>query len=158
MPKTAIIYDSTGNNVKKMAELLLNAFQQQNAPCELFYVEEFPVERMTDYDGLVIGTPKYFGGMTARIKKFLDESIKFYKKLDGKLGAAFCSTGIIGGGGETVIMDVIQAMLIHGMIIQGNPEAGHYGVLAIGKPDIRVEKELKIMAKRFIALLNKLAR
>ncbi|KPJ86691.1 MAG: flavodoxin [Spirochaetes bacterium DG_61] len=158
MPKTAIIYDSVGNNVKRMAEILLSEFQRQNTPCELFFVEQFPVERMTEYDGFVIGTPNYFGGMTSKIKKLVDDSVKHYKKLDGKLGAAFCSTGIIGGGGETAIMDVIKAMLIHGMVVQGSPETGHYGVLAIGKPDARAEKELKIMAQRFIALLNRLAR
>jgi NAD(P)H dehydrogenase (quinone) len=134
MSRTAIIYDSVGNNVAQMARMLAAEFSQLDAPCELFSVQEFPMERMTEFDGFFIGTPNYFGGMTNRLKKLLDESVKFYKKLDGKIGAAFCSTGIIGGGGETAIMDVVKAMLIHGMIVQGCPETGHYGVLAIGKP------------------------
>ena len=158
MPKTAIIYDSVGVNVKRMAEMILSEFQTQNAACELFSVTAFPVDAMTEYDGFFIGTPNYFGGMSNRLKKLFDESVKHYKKLDGKLGAAFCSTGIIGGGGETAIMDVLKAMLIHGMVVQGSPITGHYGVLAIGKPDARVEKELRVAAQRFIDLLHKLAR
>ena len=158
MPKAAIIYDSVGNNTKLMAEILFREFQEQNAPCELFFIDDFPVERIIEYDGLFIGTPNYFGGMTSKVKKLLDVSVKYYKKLDGKIGAAFCSTGIVGGGGETAIMDVLKAMLIHGMVIQGNTETGHYGVLAIGKPDARVEKELKLVARRFVSLVNKIAR
>jgi len=158
MPKTAIIYDSTGKNTKRMAELLAAEFKELKAPCELFHADDFSVERMTEYDGLFFGTPNYFGGMTAKLKKLFDESVKFFNKLDGKAGAAFCSTGMVGGGGETALRAVIDAMLIHGMVVQGSPNTGHYGVLAIGKPDARVEKELKAAARRFVQLLAKISR
>ncbi len=157
MSKTAIIYDSTGRNTRAMAEILLGEFREVKEPCELFHVDEFKLERLPDYDGFLVGTPNYFGGMSAKLKKFFDESVKFFNKLDGKAGAAFCSTGMIGGGGETAILAVLEAMLIHGMVVQGNTGAGHYGVLSIGKPDDRVEKELRQVARRFIALLKKLA-
>jgi NAD(P)H dehydrogenase (quinone) len=158
MAKTAVIYDSSGNNTKKMAEIVFDEFHNRDTPCELFHVKEFPLKRLPEFDGFFIGTPNYFGGMTALMKKFFDDSIKFFRALDGKAGAAFCSTGIIGGGGETVIMDVIKAFLIHGMIIQGNPAAGHFGVVSIGRPDERVEKELRDSVQRFVALLTRVAR
>jgi NAD(P)H dehydrogenase (quinone) len=158
MPKTVIIYDSVGNNVKQMADVLFSEFEKQGATCERVFVDDFPVHTLVEYEGIFIGTPNYFGGMTNKIKKLFDTSVRFYKQLDGKLGACFCSTGVIGGGGETAIMAVIRAMLVHGMIVQGCPETGHYGVLAIGKPDARVERELKIWARRFISLLVKIVR
>jgi NAD(P)H dehydrogenase (quinone) len=74
------------------------------------------------------------------------------------VGAAFCSTGVIGGGAETAILAIIRAMLIHGMIVQGVPGGGHYGVVSISKPDRRVEKELRDMVQRFISLLNRVVR
>jgi NAD(P)H dehydrogenase (quinone) len=157
MPKTAIIYDSTGRNTKSMAEILASEFKELKAPCDLFHVDDFKLDKLPDYDGFIVGTPNYFGGMSAKLKKFFDESVKFFNKLDGKAGAAFCSTGMIGGGGETAILAVLEAMLIHGMVVQGNAGAGHYGVLSIGKPDGRAEKELRHVARRFVALLKKLA-
>lgn len=51
-------------------------------------------------------------------------------------------------------MDSLRAMLIQRMVVQGNTK--HYGFLSIGKPDNRVEKELRSAAKRFIALLERL--
>jgi NAD(P)H dehydrogenase (quinone) len=158
MPKTVIVYDSVGNNVKKMADVLFSELKEQGAACERIFVDDFPVHSLVDYDGIIIGTPNYFGGMTSKIKNLFDSSVKFYKQLDGKLGACFCSTGVIGGGGETAIMSVIMAMLIHGMIVQGCPQTGHYGVLSIGTPDARVEKELKVWARRFNTLLEKISR
>jgi NAD(P)H dehydrogenase (quinone) len=156
MPKTAIIYDSTGRNTRAMAEILADEFGELKAPCGLFHVDDFKLDTLPGYDGFVVGTPNYFGGMSAKLKKFFDESVKFFNKLDGKAGAAFCSTGMIGGGGETAILAVLKAMLIHGMVVQGNTGAGHYGVLSIGKPDERVEKELRQVARRFVALLKKI--
>jgi NAD(P)H dehydrogenase (quinone) len=139
-----------------MAEILAGEFRELKAPGELFHVDEFKLEKMPEYDGFIVGTPNYFGGPSAKLKKLLDESVKFFNKLDGKAGAAFCSTGMIGGGGETAILSILKAMLIHGMVVQGNTGAGHYGVLSIGKPDERVEKELRETARRFVALLKKI--
>ena len=48
----------------------------------------------------------------AEVKKFIDESVKYYRKIEGKLVAAFTSTGMIGGGGETVCLDILKAFLI----------------------------------------------
>jgi NAD(P)H dehydrogenase (quinone) len=158
MAKTAVIYDSKGSNTRRMAEILKEEFERLNAAYELFHVDQFPMDRMTEFDGFFVGTPNYFGGMTARLKRFFDESVKHFNKLDGKVGAAFCSTGVIGGGAETALMAVIRAMLIHGMIVQGNPGGGHYGVVSISKPDQRVEKELCDSAQRFISLLHRVVR
>jgi len=158
MAKTAIVYDSKGGNTRRMAEILKEEFERQNEACELFSVDQFPMDRMTEFDAFFVGTPNYFGGMTARLKGFFDESVKYFNKLDGKLGAAFCSTGVIGGGAETAVMAVLRAMLIHGMIVQGNPAGGHYGVVSISKPDQRVQKELRDSAGRFIGLLRRVVR
>ncbi len=63
--------------------------------------------------------------MAAEIKKFIDESVKFHGKLEGKVGGAFSSSAQIGGGNETTIMDILKTLLIHGMIIQGSSKGDH---------------------------------
>jgi NAD(P)H dehydrogenase (quinone) len=95
--------------------------------------------------------------MAWEVKKLLDESVAHHGGLDGKVGAAFSSSANIGGGNETTVLAILQAMLIHGMVIQGDPEGGHYGRVSIDAPDRRVEVECKRMGKRVAALVKKLA-
>ena len=70
-----------------------------------------------------------------KLKKLLDESVKHHGKLSDRIGGAFASAGMMGGGGETTIMSIIEALLIHGMIVIGDARMQHYGPLSIGTPD-----------------------
>ena len=111
---------------------------------------------MLKVDAIVIGSPTYYGSMAAEIKKLLDDSVKFHGKLDGKIGAAFASSANIAGGNETTILDILNAMLIHGMIIQGDPKGDHYGPVAIGVPDERTLNECLRLASRIAKLIKKI--
>jgi len=77
--------------------------------------------------------------------------------LDGKIGGAFTSSNNIGGGNETAILSILEAMLIHGMVVQGDSEGDHYGPVAIGALDKRVEANCQRFAKRFADLLKKIS-
>ena len=89
------------------------------------------------------------------IKKFIDESVKYFKKLDGKAAAAFTSEGMIGGGGDIVVLDILKCFLIHGCVVQGLTGAGHFGPVAVGKPDERIAKEVDVLVEKFASLVNK---
>jgi NAD(P)H dehydrogenase (quinone) len=103
-------------------------------------VEESNVDDLPAYDGIIIGSPPYFGTMTAEVKKFIEESIKYYKGLKGKVGGAFSSCGILGGGGETTNLATLKAMMIHGMIIQGTFDGEHFGPVSVCTPDAAKKK------------------
>jgi len=120
-------------------------------------VEDAKLEELLDADGIVLGSPTYYGTMAAELKRFLDESVKHHGKLVGKVGGAFTSSGGIGGGNETTIMDILKALLIHGMIVQGTTSGGHYGPVAIGAPDDRAMKECKALGARVAELVKRLA-
>ena len=90
------------------------------------------VDELLKADGIIFGSPNYYGGMAAPVKGFLDESVKFHGELKGKVGGAFSSSANIGGGNETTIMNILKAFLIHGMIVQGTSQGDHYGPVAIG--------------------------
>lgn len=49
----------------------------------------------------------------------------------------------IGGGNETTIMDILKALLIHGMIIRGDSSGDHYGPVSINAPDHRAEAQCR---------------
>jgi NAD(P)H dehydrogenase (quinone) len=63
----------------------------------------------------------------------------------------------LGGGVETAVLDMAKALLIHGMIIQGDPWGSHYGTVSIGKPNAAVRKECKKLGEKVARLVKRLA-
>lgn len=134
MPKALVIYYSESGNTKKMAEAVVEGIKKEGVEALLKDVKDTDAEELLNFDAIAIGSPTYYGAMSAEIKKLLDESVSFHGKLEGKVGAAFSSSANIGGGNETTILAILNAMLIHGMIIRGDSQGGHYGPVAIGSP------------------------
>ena len=155
MQKVLVVYYSRGGNTRKMAELISEAVKNEGLDVALKDVKDVKADDLLKYDGLIVGSPTYYGSMAAEIKKLFDDSVKFHGKLDGKIGAAFSSSRNIAGGNETTILDILNAMLIHGMIIQGDYSGDHYGPVAIDSPDERSTKECLRLGSRFAKLVKK---
>lgn len=103
-----------------------------------------------------MGSPVYFGQMSAKLKALIDESIKVHKKLTGKVGAAFTSSGGTASGGETTLLSILQVMLVHGMIVQGRADDKHYGVAVTGSPEKADLADCEMLGERVAALVLKL--
>lgn len=154
MAKIIIIYYSRTGNTKKMAQLVEQGVKSQKVDVVLKEAAEANAEELIKYDGIIMGSPTYYGSMAYEIKKLLDESVSFHGRLEGKIGGAFSSAANIGGGNETTILDILNAMLIHGMIIQGTSQGDHYGPVSIGAPDSRVERQCKALGERVAKLVK----
>ncbi|MGA2384940.1 MAG: flavodoxin family protein [Candidatus Bathyarchaeia archaeon] len=107
-------------------------------------------------DGIIIGSPTYFGQMSAKLKAVIDESVKIHEKLTGKVGGAFTSSGGTASGGETTLLSIVHAMLIHGMFVQGRADDKQYGVAVTGKPNEEDLAECEELGKRVATLVLKL--
>jgi NAD(P)H dehydrogenase (quinone) len=156
MAKILITYYSRTGNTKRMAEEIAKGVTKANVAVELKRVEDVKVDELLNYDGIIIGSPTYYGTMAAEIKKLLDDSVKFHGRLEGKVGAAFTSSANIGGGNETTILDILNAMLIHGMIISGDSQGDHYGPVAIDAPKGRTLKQCLRLGERTAKLVLRL--
>lgn len=152
--KVVVIYYSRGGTTKKMAQIINSQLQAEGINSKAVSVSEIAFQELLDYDGVIIGSPTYYGTLAAPIKQFIDESVALHTKLDGKFGAAFSSAANVAGGNETTVLSILEAMLIHGMIIQGDPKGDHYGPVAIGRVDKRCEDNCKRLAQRFAKLLK----
>ena len=165
--RVLIIFFSESGNTKKMAEFISEGARREgdargessgdrSVAVELKRVDDVALEDLLDADAIIVGSPTYYGTMEWKIKKLLDESVKYHQKLEGKVGAAFASSGQIGGGNETTIMDILKAFLIHGMIIQGDSQGDHYGPVAIGAPDSRASSQCRRLGQRVALLVRNL--
>jgi NAD(P)H dehydrogenase (quinone) len=156
MAKAIVIYYSRSGNTKEMAEIIAKSMNDSNLPTECKSVEQVNSDDLLGYDTIVIGSPTYYGHMAGPLKQLFDDLVTHHGKLDGKIGAAFSSAANIGGGNETTIMGIIEAMLISGMIVQGDPQGDHYGPVSIGKPDSRVKTQCTRRGQRIAELTSRI--
>jgi NAD(P)H dehydrogenase (quinone) len=73
--------------------------------------------------GLVLGSPTYFGNMSASMKHFLDSTVSvwFGGALEDKPAGVFTSTSSLHGGQETTLLSMSIPLLHHGMVLVGLP-------------------------------------
>jgi NAD(P)H dehydrogenase (quinone) len=142
MAKVLVAYYTRTKHTLHMAEAVAEGAQSiSGAKVTVKPVGQFAVKELLDYDAIIIGSPTYYGTMAAEVKKLFDDSVVMHGRLDGKVGGAFATSANVGGGNETTVLDIIKAMLIHGMVIQGSPGGDHYGPCAIGDVDQRSREE-----------------
>lgn len=156
MASGIVIYYSRTGNTQEMAEIIAKAMNDAGLQTDCKSVDKVKANDLLDYDAIVIGSPTYYGNMAGPIKELIDETVTFHGKLDGKIGASFSSSANIGGGNETTIMSIIQAMLIAGMVVQGDPNGDHYGPVSIGKPDDRVRQQCERRGRKIAELTKKM--
>jgi NAD(P)H dehydrogenase (quinone) len=157
MAKGIVIYYSRSGNTKQMAEMIAKAMGDGGLATDCKSVDKVKVDDLLVYDAIVVGSPTYYGTMAAQVKQLIDDSVVKHGQLDGKVGAAFTSSANVGGGNETTVLSILEAMIISGMVIQGDPQGDHYGPVSIGKPDQRVEKLCARWGRRIAELTKKLA-
>lgn len=158
MAKAIVIYYSRSGNTKNMAETMAKSMNEAELPTECKSVDSVKADDMLNYDTIVVGSPTYYGHMAAPIKKLFDDSVKFHGQLDGKIGAAFSSSANIGGGNETTIIGIIEAMLISGMIVQGDPNGDHYGPVSVSGSGERAHRQCARRGRRIAELTKRIVK
>ncbi len=95
------------------------------------FSELIPMLADPDVKGIVIGTPVYFGGMTAQCKAFIDRCVMFRRNgwlFRDKIGGVLTVGGVRNGGQELTLQSVRAAMLCHDMIcVSEGRDSAHFG-------------------------------
>ncbi|MCX8110733.1 MAG: NAD(P)H-dependent oxidoreductase [Syntrophorhabdaceae bacterium] len=154
-----VMYYTRGGNTKKLAEAIAKGVSGvEGVRCVLKSVDEVTKEDFLSSDGIIAGSPVYFGTMAAEMKAVFDRFVGIRKQMADKVGAAFATSGDPTGGKETTIFSIIQALLIYGMIIVGDPmdATGHYGVACAGTPDEKTITNAIKLGQRVASLVKRL--
>ncbi len=154
-----ILYFSKGGNTRKLAQAIAKGVEDvKGVSAVLKKTSEVTKDDFLESDGVIAGSPVYFGVMAAELKKVFDDFVGVRKKMEGKVGAAFATSGDPTGGKETTMMSIIQAMLIYGMVIIGDPMSatGHFGVACVGAPDSKTEENAMKLGIRVAELAQKI--
>lgn len=77
-------------------------------------------EKLLAADGILLGSPVYWVNVTTLMKNFMDRTryLHVYKNmLDGKVGAALTTAGILYGGQETALKIMETFLQFHGVYV-----------------------------------------
>lgn len=143
MAKVLVLYYSSYGHIEHMAHAIAEGASAAGASVDVKRVPEtVPVEvaqrgrfkldqlapvataaELEHYDAIVIGTPTRYGRMASQMAAFLDQTGGMWARgaFNGKVGAAFTSTGTQHGGHEQTLFSVITNLLHFGMVIVGMP-------------------------------------
>lgn len=94
-------------------------------------------DKMIAADAIVLGSPVYFGNVTARLKALMDRTRWMHmceNLLDGKVGAALTIAGLRNGGQEMTQMLLERFLQHHGLqVVEArDPRAGVYNIGPMG--------------------------
>lgn len=136
MLKMAIVYHSETGNTRGMAELIAEGAGEL-VQVILMPVDNLKVEALEEAGVILFGSPTYYGTMSWQMKKCIDT---LPVKVEGKLAGVFASAAWPGGGGyELTEINMIQGLLVRGMLIySGGVVTGapptHFGAVSQKHP------------------------
>lgn len=154
-----VLYYSRSGNTKSLAEAVAEGAREVEGISVIMKTPaDVKKEDFIESQGIVIGSPVYFGTMASEIKRVIDEFVSVRRHMEGKVGAAFASSADASGGKETTIIAILQALLIYGMIVVGDPlsTGGHYGAASQGHPTAADIKKAESLGRRVAELVKKL--
>ena len=168
MGNVLIVYDSRTGHTEQMAKAVEQGANQAGASVRLKKVTDARISDLEWAEGIILGSPNYFGSMSGRMKGFIDKTAGIWSKgkLQGKVGAVFVSADGSGTGAEITALSLLTAMFIHEMIIVSAPGRepgwpGTYGAIAdslggIGDPDQQMIDNCQRLGQRVAEIASKL--
>lgn len=126
MTKLAIIYHSTHGHTEHIARHVLEGAQQvEGIEAQLIKAEDIGLrsDDLVTYDGFIMGSPTYLGGVSGQFKSFMDATGRLWRKqgLKNKLAAGFTVSSLPAGDKQSTLMSMFVFAMQHGMLWMGNP-------------------------------------
>ena len=148
MGNVLVLYYSKDGSTKKMANYVAEGVAQiPNINVRVKSIDDAKRGDIIWCDGIALGSPTHLGTVAAEMKKFWEDLLPDWQKLDGKIGCAFSSQGGWGGGAELTCLSLMTIMINYGFLVfgvtdySGHQFTTHYGAVQAGEP--REEKEIE---------------
>ena len=88
MTKVIVAYESKFGNTKLAAETIVEGISEvEGIEADISELKEVDLNKVPDYDAILIGSPNHYGGPTRGTQEFIDKLGKF--PLKGKMFAVF---------------------------------------------------------------------
>lgn len=126
MQNIAVIYHSAHGHTEHIARTIAaSARSVAHTDVQLLQAEELATapERLLPFDGYILGSPTYLGGVSAPVKAFMDATGPLWRsqKLRGRLAAGFTVSALPAGDKQSTLLSMFVFCMQHGMLWVGNP-------------------------------------
>lgn len=126
MKKLAIIYHSAQGHTAHIANRIFEgAHGVPDTDVHMLKVEDLTgaPDELLKYDGYILGSPTYLGGVSGPFKTFMDATGRLWRtqQLKGKLAAGFTVSSLPSGDKQSTLMSMFVFCMQHGMLWIGNP-------------------------------------
>lgn len=126
MKKLAIVFHSAHGHTEHLAHHVLDGARSvPGVEAHLLRAEDLAQnpDGLTPYDGLILGSPTYLGGVSGSFKTFMDATGRLWRSqgLKGKLAAGFTVSSLPAGDKQSTLMSMFVFAMQHGMLWVGNP-------------------------------------
>lgn len=159
MHKILIVYTTLRGRTESLVEPLRVAIEAEGVACDVRRVEDVTFDEMKEAHGIIVGNPARMGGTDWQIKRLFDVTAYpgYPGPLAGKVGGVFTAGSRPGSGAELALMATINTLLNHGMVIQGNAFAAHYGPVLLRETSQEdIERACQSWAKLWTGLVKRL--
>lgn len=126
MKKIAIVYHSAHGHTGHIAQhVAAGAAGVPDTEVELLQATDLAraPESLAGFDGVVMGSPTYLGGVSGPFKSFMDATGRMWRlqQLRGKLAAGFTVSSLPAGDKQSTLQSMFTFAMQHGMVWIGNP-------------------------------------
>ncbi len=125
MNKIAVVYHSAHGHTRHIAAHVAEGARSAGAEVQLLEAEQLTSnpDDLLAYDGLILGSPTYLGGVSGPFKSFMDSTGRLWQsqRLKGKLAAGFTVSSLPSGDKQSTLMSMFVFSMQHGMLWVGNP-------------------------------------
>jgi len=126
MNSIALIYHSAHGHTRCIAtHVAEGARSVAGSTVHLLQAEDLAKtpDDLVAYDGLILGSPTYLGGVSGPFKSFMDATGRLWQtqRLKGKLAAGFTVSSLPSGDKQSTLMSMFVFSMQHGMLWVGNP-------------------------------------
>lgn len=159
-PQILITYYSASGSTKKLAEAISEGAKSvEGVQVKLLSIEEVNVQDLSEAKAIIVGSPVYNSNVAPAVLEFINSWPFEGRPMKDKIGAAFATGGGISIGEEGVMLDILRAMLIHGMIVMGGEEVeAAFGASAVtGEGPFGSEKLDELFLKKGFGLGKRVA-
>ena len=126
MSKLAIVYHSAHGHTEFIArQVHAGTSEVDGIAAHLVRAEDIArtPDELAGYDGFILGSPTYLGGVSGPFKSFMDATGHLWRtqQLKGKLAAGFTVSSLPSGDKQSTLLSMFVFSMQHGMLWVGNP-------------------------------------
>lgn len=160
-------HSETGNTAKLALAVRDGAVAAGGVEVTIRKTSEVTEREMISADAVLVGTPVYWGSVSAEAKAFLDRLANTLRKArpdmgEGRVAGVFCTAGAVSSGKDLARLTAIAAFLAMRFTIVGGVDSEGYGILGphattgSGGPNATEVAEAKAFGERFARIAGRL--